>query len=82
MFIEADLGNVSIQRYARKLMVYGLYFRSGVFSGSYSYSALHLLTVVPGADRKRRIASLPAPSISHEVSTFEEMGISVQGAML
>lgn len=82
LFVEADLGSVSLKRYAKKLEVYGLYFRSGVFAETFQFSTLCLLTVCSDADRKRRISRLPVSSISHEVSTFLELGIAIQGAML
>lgn len=82
LLVEADLGNVSLKRYCKKLVVYDIYFQSGIFSQTYGFSKLCLLTVTTDKERKKHISRLPALHISHTATTFSDLGISTFGRLI
>lgn len=81
-FVEADLGNVALGAFLRKLKAYAAYVDSGACRAAYRDARPEVLVVTTGALRKKHLeqAGVSCPSPRLRVVTFAELGISVPGS--
>ncbi|MBI5706474.1 MAG: replication-relaxation family protein [Armatimonadetes bacterium] len=78
IFLEVDLGNVSLPRFEQKLDRYRTYAECGAFSEVFGEVHFSVLTVTVGERRLSHLADLPSRSFNHFVTTWqriEEQGI-------
>lgn len=78
IFLEMDLGNVSLPRFEQKLCRYRKYAECGAFSDVFGARHFTVLTVTVGERRLSHLADLPHGGFDHFVTTWqriEERGI-------
>lgn len=80
-FIEADLGHVSEQPYAKKLRAYEVYVASGAFEQSFGQRSLVVQTVTTGSLRKSHLAKRTPGNtlVRFEFQTFSDLGLKTPG---
>jgi hypothetical protein len=82
VFVEADLGNVSLGSFAKKLKGYAAYVDSGACRTAYGDARPEILAVTTGALRKRHLEGIPFPTAAarFRAVTFADLGLRVPGA--
>lgn len=73
VFLEIDLGNVSLPRFEQKLDRYRKYAECRAFSEVFGEGHFSVLTVTVGERRLSHLADLPSRSFNHFVTTWQRI---------
>ncbi|MBS1702865.1 MAG: replication-relaxation family protein [Armatimonadetes bacterium] len=80
MFVEADLGHVSLPRFARRFEGYRAYFGGGSFASVYGSRKHRILVVTTGELRRSHVSKAAKDAgVDADVTTFAALGIPVLG---
>ena len=81
VLVEADMGNASLPRVAKKLDAYRAFAESGALRRSFGEAKAEILIATVGARRAASLAGIARPltAIRARVGRFEDLGVVVPG---